>query len=324
MFIIESGGANKVLIDNKPPSERLNLTEIEGIIKNRAKLPFKGFANLSREGNVFYILANNKIYKGNPIKSWIEIADVSSFKGSYRCIEKKDNDVFRILTYDDRDYNLYLYEVSNNNVTLLKRIKCIHDVRVQYQYIMNNAIYQCYNTSSTRIYKTDIDTGTTTEITNQIVEEEGSVYLLSREETVSGYTKMMINNKLYIIAMGTPITIFTFDGERIKKFKTLDIQNAKCIYLSQIIQTNANKIYTILSGDYSDYYNYQQHFLLDEKFDVVDTFSTIYTFDKNSYFCIKENDRYTYITREHKDDKVYNLVEFPVKTYVINYNKEKG
>lgn len=316
MFIIKSGGgANKVLIDNKPPETRLNLIEVEGIIKNRATLPFKGFTNLTREGDTFYILANNKIYKGNPIKSWIEIADVSVLKGSYRCIEKKDNDSFRILMHDA--FNIYLYEVSNNNVTLLKTIKCMHDIRVQYHYIMNNAIYQCYSVSSTtHIYKTDIDTGTTTEITNQIVVEEGSVYLLAREETVSGFVKMMINNKIYILSIGNSILIYTFDGERIKKNKTLNIENKKCLYISQLVQSNANKIYTILSSDYYNNYNYQQHFLLDEKFDIVDTFSTIYTFNEKSYFCIKEDDRYKYITREHKDDKNYNLVEFPVRTYV--------
>ena len=97
------GGVNKVLIDNKPPADRLNLTEVEGIIKNRAKLPFKGFANLAREGNTFYILTNNKIYKGNPRKNWTEIADISTLKGSIACV-KYNNDSFEMLRYDDSMY----------------------------------------------------------------------------------------------------------------------------------------------------------------------------------------------------------------------------
>ena len=309
------GGVNKVLIDNKPPTDRLNLTEVEGIIKNRAKLPFKGFANLAREGNTFYILANNKIYKGNPRKNWTEIADISTIfsTGSLLCIEKKDNNSFRILIQDN---GLKLYEVSNTNITLLKTIEVVWGATEQYHFIMNNALYQCYNTGRIAIYKTNINTGLQTDITNQILEEGINKGILARQETESGIRKIIINNKLYIINLITPITIYEFDGEKIKKIKTLDISGVKCAYLSERMQTKQNEVYVILSGDYSSYYKYQTHYLLDKNFNIVDTISTIYTFNEKSYFCIKENEKYTYITREHMYDKVYNLVEFPVKAYV--------
>ena len=290
------------------------MTEVEGIIKNRAKLPFKGFTNLAREGNTFYILTNNKIYKGNPRKNWTEIADILTLKGSIACV-KYNNDSFEMLRYDDSMYDIYLYRINNSDITLLKTIHFAISNRNVSFFIIDNYIYQAfYYDYKDRVYKTNIDTGETTEITSRIT---GNKHLLCEQETDSSIKKIMINNKVYILKMSSPnVDVYTFNGMNVELLKTIKTESAKCIYTSQIMQVDAKECYTILSGDYSSYYKYQTHYLLDKNFNIVDTISTIYNFNEKSYFCIKENEKYTYITREHMYDKVYNLVEFPVKAYV--------
>lgn len=290
------------------------MVEVEGIIKNRVVQPNKGFTNLARKGNVFYTLSQNKIYKGNPRENWTEIADILTLKGSIACI-KYNNDSFEMLKYDDSMYDIYLYRINNSDITLLKTIHFAISNRNVSFFIIDNYIYQAfYYDYKDRIYKTNIDTGETTEITSQI---SGDKHLLCEQERESVIIKIMINNKVYILKMSSPnVDIYTFNGMNIEFLKTIKTENAKCIYTSQIMQVDAKECYTILSGDYSSNYKYQPHYLLDENFNIVDTISTIYVFNKNSYFCIKENEKYTYITREHMYDKNANLVEFPVKAYV--------
>ena len=319
MFIIKSGGVNKVLIDNKPSADRLNLTEVEGIIKNRAKLPFKGFANLAREGNTFYILSNNKIYKGNPRKNWTEIADITDLFANGSIVNTEvTTEGLKLLMYFVSEKKLYLYKIADGVTTLLKK----YDVEPSYSttpsfFILNNIVYQSgYESGYKRFNKVYKDEGNgLTDITSQIVTD--NIRLLTDDERDTQIKRIILGDKLYIIRLNSTETeIYVFDGLSIVLKKKINSPNAKVMYPCQEKQVKAKEFYTILSTDYNSYYNYQTHYLLDENFDIVDTISTIYNFNENSYFCIKENNNYEYITREHKYDKDYNLVEFPVKAYV--------
>ena len=308
------------------------MIEVEGIIKNRAKLPFKGFINLAREGNTFYILANNKIYKGNPRKNWTEIADITDISNNKTIVTTEWlEDGLKIFLYSKSEAFLYIYKISNKLTTLLQKIKTFNgfddsNTYLPNFYVLNNTIYQVgFVRYVGKVFKNS-SSNELTEITDQI-KIEGNIHLnrLAEGENpnieLNRYLRFYANNKLYnVTTMNNYVEFCEFDGANFKFLKNINAKEDsqfKYCTRDRILQIGEKEAYIALFDDLAgSYESYYDTTIFNEDMNIINNLKTTYQLGNRAFFCINENNNYEYITREHKYDKDYNLVEFPIKAYV--------
>ena len=307
------GGVNKVLIDNKPPADRLNLTEVEGIIKNRAKLPFGSNPNyslLTKKKDVYYISCNGYIYKGNPYNTWTEIIDINKINsivvGYYYCAKiNNDESLDLVYVYPDSNTSIIdIVKIKNKNVTLIKR--CEIPARITNLFMLNDTIYCIVNVNFLTMYKITNNGNTITDISKGITfENNTSFYSINSRE--KEFTNL---DKRYQINLGTPITITEFDGKKVRVVKEINNEiDARYAYSESFLSVNSDENYfTIESDDKKGTKNFQ---LIDKNFNIIKSGETVFPFTP---FLV--NSKQEYIVSEHVNSKCLTLVEFPVKAYV--------
>lgn len=314
MFIIKSGGgANKVLIDNKPPMSRLNLTEVESVIRNRV-VGFGGFQIMARQNNEYYITASREsaILKGNPYTNWTQIL-------SFKDITMDGN--IRAVMYNIEDDSLtfvaihqasiYIYKSKNGLLTLEKALSL--NGNIVNLFILKNTVYfhTVYN-GTNYLIKHEIGTETLTDITKNLIFEDGT----KLEFIGSFYGGSTYKDKRYQTRFSTnskKVQIIEFDGEKIRIAKEIETEfGIYAVYPEQCLGSNSDEIYfTILSDDIStDFAIKRKYKLIDKEFNIIKEGESIYPL--GSSFVINN----TYITKETSDNKDNTMVEFPVKAYV--------
>lgn len=312
MFIIKWGGANKVLIDNKPPADRLNLTEIEAIIRDRAKLPIYNYNYdlVARKNDTYYIDHRNDIYKGNPYKEWTIISkkiDGIVGPGEYQSVKINDDDSLDIVfaTRDTYGSAFWIIKLKDNYATLVK--KDYIDRNLDNIFILNNDIYAI--NSEKRIFKISDNGNVKTEITNGINYEDGTdIRMLSSINSQATY-----NGKRYISTIsGRKIKFIEFDGERLRVAKEIDNTiDAKYIYSERMKAANIDEMYFCAVSETIQENKLKKFQLINKKFDITKNGETSFPMVD---FLINKNQEY--IVKEAEGTKCTTLVEFPVKAYV--------
>lgn len=313
------GGANKVLIDNKPPADRLNLTEVETIVRNRAIIP-GNFSILARKNNEFYISSNLTILKGNPYKDWTQVFSFNniSMQGYNRGIKLEDDGSLTYVNVDDSNSTtrIYIYgiNIKDGTVTLKKEFN-IEGCSYKRLFILGNTLYVLVIGSYNRIdylYINELGEDNLTDITKNIqFENDTNISYLT-----GWYDNSTFANKRYKLNIdGRKVNVVEFDGKVLKIIKEINCDfKINTIYAEQSDLANADEIYfTILSEPISSNpITLRKYKLINKDFNIVQDGETAYSVSPNYHFIMNNN----YIVREVLNNNSNTMVEFPIKAYV--------
>lgn len=307
------GGINKITLNGKPPKERMDLIEVESIIRNRV-VGIKSFVILTREKEEYYINIPSKlnIFKGNPYKGWTQIfsEENSSVYGSLGASKYNPEDgSLTLITYSSN--SIYIYRIKDRLITLEKRLS-LRSGKITHTFILNNTIYLlAFYNNIHYLYKNEIGAETLTDITNNLEIEAGASLSLFEHP----YECTTYKNKRYQArGNGKNVKILEFDGERIRIAKEIEAEfEVYNVRPDQWMGCSDSEIYySIISDDIStDSAVKRKYKLIDKDFNTVQEGETLYNITKD-FFIINN----TFIARETLDAKDYAMVEFPIKAYI--------
>lgn len=316
MFIIKSGGGgvNKVLIDNKPPADRLNLTETTSILRNKT-IGLRSFSVLSRKNNTFYVKNDSKILKGNPYTNWTEIFSESNpINGSvWEMLNINDDDSVTLTTasLSDSGSTVYFYKIKNGVATYIRALSVRGRIETIFKFGDETYIYTVHN-SRGFLFKNNASTTTLTDITSNITFENSTSF--SHISNMRRQTTFL-DKRYQVFFDSNTVKIIEFDGKKVRVLKELNNSiEVNEVLPEQYTAVNADEMYITLISK-ADAYNKRKYQLLDKNFEVVESGETIFAI-KDGYFIKKDNDTHIYIMKEISDARDSVFVEFPVKAYV--------
>ena len=277
-------GVNKVLIDNKPPSERLNLTETKGTIDSEATIPKNKI--LTIKNDEFYSGDRGMIYKGNPYKEWTQIANgLKSENINWIDINEKSI-VFAMTNY--KNTSLFFYELKNNEITELFVISEIDNNYYNPFKLKDNWYTLIYNGRGSyySLFKVDLVKKEFTSIPIEFLDTDcQSVF-----NTIDIKPWYVENDKLYLrLEDGKSIGLYSFDGKNIKTIKKpINIQNlsprvSSCNCLTnQSAGNHTNEVYIAFIDSTIESQMY--HLKQDRKYCIYDKNLNVVTYGETAYF----------------------------------------
>lgn len=305
IFNRAGGGGEKVKIDGKKVTEKLNLRKGIGNVEGLAD--FMQNSNvLGYKGNEFYIFNETSLYKGNPYETWTLICNFNNLEPACKANELKNFEITEdgfIITFLHREslpssnytYRVVEYSIKNNIATLSKNMDVYYDKRTIFK--INGEIYLIDNNS--RFYK--IENDNITDINISLSRIRANVSFKNAQYFVSTIGS----------ASSTPgMWIYKFDGseliEQEFKYNYNKWQIDDSYFYANSIQVNPEHIFILIKNKNGTLFE-----LMDESFEIIDK---KYDFPNNwvQFFCKKENGKIKYIIPRNNPHKT---VEFPVDVY---------
>lgn len=311
IFNRAGGGGEKVTINGKKVTEKLNLKGATGIVKGRADF-LTNTKILGHIDELFYIMQDTALYKGSPYSGWsleFDFKNISGFdskKEVVQLIEINDNScIIYFFKNQDSQYSysciMTIYEVKNGEATLLKKMD-VGGGRVN-PFLLNKIMYTFYEGDNQGyLWKLNENSLTKTNLSHSSVRYP---------EAATNY-----NGSRYFIYVNTSfgyddtgMNIIKFDGTKFTKqefdyFYSVYSRDNYKFYADNKMLANPNRLsfYIIDRSKYD---------LLDSSFKSVDSgdegglsFSQI--------ACLYKDNKYRYLLTQGGEKPT---LEFPVNVY---------
>lgn len=297
IFNRAGGGGEKVKIDNKPVSQRLDLKSGIGIVERENVFPEGRLRILGHLDDIFYITLDDKyLYKGNLNSEWtleFDFSTIPNFNTNYICFIEIQKTYCKICTQIVKDTSSMwytdtsIYKIENGQMTLLETFDS-YRYRVN-TFILNGAVYSFSTEYGNYLYR----------ISNPKTSFGTIPYSI---RIVSNYK----NNRYFLQLKENEIVISKFDGKKIEEqmFEYNYIYPKGCDYYADNSYLANPTSLAFLIKEGANKYN-----LMNETFKIVDSGKQGYAIN-SEYILIKENERYKHISRLGRD-----IVEFPIKVY---------
>ena len=239
-------GVNKVLIDNKPPTDRLNLTETTSILRNKT-IGLRSFTVLSRKNNTFYVKNDSKILKGNPYTNWTEIFSESNpINGSvWEMLNINDDDSVTLTTasLSDSGSTVYFYKIKNGVATYIRALSVRGRIETIFKFGDETYIYTVHN-SRGFLFKNNASTTTLTDITSNITFENSTSF--SHISNMRRQTTFL-DKRYQVFFDSNTVKIIEFDGKKVRVLKELNNSiEVNEVLPEQYTAVNADEMYITL------------------------------------------------------------------------------
>lgn len=310
IFNRAGGGGEKVTINGKKVTEKLNLKGATGIVKGRADF-LTNTKILGHIDELFYIMQGTALYKGSPYSGWsleFDFSSISDFdynQSNVGVIDIKDNSCiiyfFKVKDTSTR-YSCIMraYEIKNGVATELKKLD-IYGNRVN-PFLLNNIMYAFSSDTSSMLYKLNGNSMTNTGLSDYTSKTaivatnyNGNRYFIYVNKTVGGSNSGM--------------NITKFDGT---KFSEQEFNYSFSVYNADNYKFSADNTMLANPNRLAFYITNQGRYdLLDSSFKSVDSgdegglsFSQI--------ACLYKDNKYRYLLTQGGKKPT---LEFPVNVY---------